>query len=111
MNTTNVARLKITIEKAYEGYMADTLDRRYAVLEDAALSTVSTESNTHPCSGVSQRKLKYACYSPLASLLYLANFPCPVNEQVYVLTGTCIVRLSGVLFSCVFFVCLFFIVE
>lgn len=48
VNTTNVARLKITIEKAYEGYMADTLDRRYAVLEDAALTTVSTESNTPP---------------------------------------------------------------
>ena len=46
MNTTNVARLKITIEKAYEGYMADTLDRRYAVLEDAVLTTVSTVKHT-----------------------------------------------------------------
>nr|XP_022318516.1 uncharacterized protein LOC111121500 [Crassostrea virginica] len=45
VNTTNVTRLKITIEKAYEGYMADTLDRRYAVLEDAVLTTLSSMLN------------------------------------------------------------------
>lgn len=41
VRTTNVVPLKITIQRSYEGYMADTVDIRYARLEDAALRAVS----------------------------------------------------------------------
>lgn len=41
VRTTNVVPLKITIQRSYEGYMADTVDIRYARLEDSALRAVS----------------------------------------------------------------------
>lgn len=41
VRTTNVVPLKITIQRSYEGYMADTVDIRYARLEDSALRALN----------------------------------------------------------------------